>query len=900
MKNEGINMNFEHEIREHLEGLDRKQVCMFAWRCGIRALPLLSKTSGLSYWSEKDRQKHLYSIFNALDITAYEVFQANDTSPHTYTAVYAADARIAADSLTTATEARNVAAAAASAAYSATDIAANARYEDAFDAARYATNNNFFDLQSVILEDIKSIKNRSNVNNRCTDLYGNLWYSFKEDLESIGCGYWAQFYENLLNNGFSIDNKILKRHLGVPEEIKEKGAAAVGGYIEELDDEAEQLDEVRIIILGEKGAGKTSLTRKLLDINNELPKENESTEGVETHIWNFQSKDSFRKVNAHVWDFAGHSITHSAHRCFMSTRCLYIYVYNGRIERDNDPRYWLEQIRIHGGDSPVVFLINKKDDRKVDIEERTLQKEYPSITGYHYLDIGGDTLELEQFRQTVMNTVQDNFSRHSSLVSKEAYAIKNKLRESFDKYKSPHIDREDFNKIALSCSKADDYISDKRIEKILDYLHTLGICLWYNDKEMGEFNKLILNPDWITNGIYKIINNGHNQDEYILSIKKAKEILKDDIRYQYSLEMVKYLAKLMRKYELAFFHDQDTIFIPGILPTDMPEFKVLPSFENANNRLRMEFIVDKVLPPNIVARIMVQLSEDIDDEALLWRKGAVLQYQKGDATALITEEKRRIIVLVKGKDKTHYLSILRETIKGIFEKYKGIKPDLLYEIITNVPQTNSFHDSSATPQMEKEDVIRAHLEMERDYLNIFNKLISLKKTHHEYNIHIETLNVDNLFQNFSSESTQVIELTAIDLHECTLSLQTDLTKLANCLSQEDTEKEKLLRQAAKEIEQIRKLIPNDPTKVYDKKSKNKNKNEKKITKDENKKKKLFDRFKNKINKKKFLNHLKDIWKDLVNEDSELRKKLSKVMGETEKLLEVAKDIYDFIKMFDLT
>ena len=174
----------------------------------------------------------------------------------------------------------------------------------------------------------------------------------------------------------------------MPDEIKEEGAAAVGLYLEGLGDDVERLNETRIIILGEKGAGKTSIARKLVNISAKMPKEEESTEGVETTLWSFKDKDGQNDINVHIWDFAGHSITHSAHRCFMSARCLYIYVYNGRIERDNNPTYWLEQIRIHGGDSPVLFLINKKDGRRVDIAEKEYKRNYPSIEGYHRVDIG--------------------------------------------------------------------------------------------------------------------------------------------------------------------------------------------------------------------------------------------------------------------------------------------------------------------------------------------------------------------------------------------------------------------------------------------------------------------------------------------------------------------------------
>ncbi|NLZ73760.1 MAG: hypothetical protein GX905_08105 [Bacteroidales bacterium] len=188
---------------------------------------------------------------------------------------------------------------------------------------------------------------------------------------------------------FEINERELIKRLSVPDEIKDQGAAAVSRYLMRMGDDFEKLNEARIIVLGEKGAGKTSISRRLINVDAEMPGDYESTEGVTTLLWSFPDKEG-NTMNVHLWDFAGHSITHSAHRCFMSARCLYIYVYNGRIERDNDPSYWLEQIRIHGGDSSILFLINEKDDHRVDIAERTLKREYPSIEGFYHIDIGSD------------------------------------------------------------------------------------------------------------------------------------------------------------------------------------------------------------------------------------------------------------------------------------------------------------------------------------------------------------------------------------------------------------------------------------------------------------------------------------------------------------------------------
>jgi GTPase SAR1 family protein len=435
----------------------------------------------------------------------------------------------------------------------------------------------------------------------------------------------------------------------------------------------QEFNEARIIVLGEKGAGKTSLARRLLNINAPMSQGDDSTEGVEISPWTFKDKNG-TNINTYIWDFAGHFITHAAHRWFMSARCLYIYVYNGGIERDNDPAYWLEQIHIHGGDSPVLFLINEKDDHSSDIAKKSLKNEYPSIVDYYRVNIKNDKTKLKEFRQTVMDTVSKSPFWDSRVVSMVAFKIKKELRDHFGKRKSPYITRDEFEKIAQSCRAPAGSIDD-----ILNYLHTLGICLWYNKQETEEFFRHVLNPDWITYGIYRIINQSHIEKKYKLTMSEGIELLRNDERYNYSRDNVAYLFKLMKLYELAFSENTDNIFIPGILPIDRPAG--VPTFDDANDRLTMSFVVDKALPPGITARIILHRSEEIFDEKLLWFKGAVLKYKSGNAIALIIEESRSITVSVKGTEKTDYNASLRETIKAIFDDYKVIKSDLLYEVL---------------------------------------------------------------------------------------------------------------------------------------------------------------------------------------------------------------------------
>jgi GTPase SAR1 family protein len=70
-------------------------------------------------------------------------------------------------------------------------------------------------------------------------------------------------------------------------------------------------NEARIIILDDKGAGKTCLARRLVNSAAKMTTAEESTDGVDSsNIWQIENR------NAQIWDFAGHIVTHTVHQIF--------------------------------------------------------------------------------------------------------------------------------------------------------------------------------------------------------------------------------------------------------------------------------------------------------------------------------------------------------------------------------------------------------------------------------------------------------------------------------------------------------------------------------------------------------------------------------------------------------
>ena len=719
-------MQFHDEIRKAIYDLNKEQLMAFAWLCAVRAVPYLSDGMSFRYWGNQ-KLKHLLGVFRAIDYCAF-IHHADAAHFGATVAADAADAaRVAADAAHFAADVARIAATAARFAATARfaadattrfAAAADARVAAADAAARFATaaDARFADATILkrLLDNIKIIKrDQHNQHNNDTCIYGNVWDSFMNDLKRVGCAYWADLYAKLFSKNFIMDEDDiteLRRRWNVPEEIRRQGAAAVGSYMQWMADEgAERLNEARIIIVGDKGAGKTSIARKLIDPEANMPREDESTEGITVLPWSL-GEDGGEKMNAHVWDFAGDAITHSVHRCFMETRCLYIYVYNGRIEHNNRPEYWLEQIRIYGGDAPVLFLVNEMDSHKPAIERHTLKDEYPSIQSFHGFDIAKDAGKLSEFREAVINKLRTNPTWCSQEMPAAAYRIKEELRDHFEKKQTDLIERDEFYKIAIRCNAvSDDY------DSILGDLHILGICFRYKFASASE--TVVLNTAWITDGIYKIIRWGDREDKHVLTLDDGAQIFRSaEDKKRYPEDRIKFLFELMCEYELAFFkeakqpNDPKEVVVPLLLPADRP--KEMPK-SSTEESLIMHFGVQKVLPPNIVPRLVVKRHSDFEDipDSMRWRKGALLHYRRGKAEALVVEDARTVTVTVKGPDRTPYIAELRNTLRSIFRSYKGLSPDLFYKLI--VPD----EPIQGKPFFVKESTLKMYDQRGRPILN---------------------------------------------------------------------------------------------------------------------------------------------------------------------------------------
>nr|AAU84033.1 leucine-rich-repeat protein [uncultured archaeon GZfos35D7] len=452
--------------------------------------------------------------------------------------------------------------------------------------------------------------------------------------------------------------------LPIPPEILAKiyePATIINYYLQHETGEKKPLNEAKMILVGQGSVGKTSLVKRLLW--DEFNLHEEKTKGIEIEEW--QVTVDNQKIRLNVWDFGGQEIMHATHQFFLTKRSLYLLVLDARLgDEENRIEYWLKIIKSFGGDSPVIIVGNKIDEQPLDIDSRGLMAKYGSIKDIREVSCkAGDG--IDELKDAVTKEVGSLEHIHDPLLTTWS-AVKSQL-EGMDKDDVPYIPYQEYLNLCQTKGITDDLSQ----HTLIRLLHDLGIVLnFYDDPRLEDTN--ILNPEWVTNGVYAILNSNELfQEKGVLKREMLNRILDSK---EYPRDKHLFIMDMMRKFELCFDFEgfpNQRFLIPDLLSKEEP---YTGEWDNA---LAFQYHYD-TLPGSIISRFIVGMHPSIYKNTY-WRSGVVLEDEDSGNKALVKadREDKKIFIRVSGIEQTRrpFLRAIRSKFEYIHKTIPGIEPE---------------------------------------------------------------------------------------------------------------------------------------------------------------------------------------------------------------------------------
>lgn len=445
-------------------------------------------------------------------------------------------------------------------------------------------------------------------------------------------------FENLISLEFlDFDNNPIGR---VPVEISAQGASGIINYYLSLGDN-EQLFEAKLLIVGQGNVGKTFLMNRL--ISNDTP-ESCSTEGIDIKTWSIKTLSS-PNFRVNIWDFGGQEIYHSTHQFFLTNRSLYLLVWEARTDQHQISfDYWLNVIRLLSNNSPVIIVLNKMDERIINIDEKSLKSKFKNIVSFHKVSaITGQNIEL--LSENISNEINS-----LPLIGDKLPKVWLEIRQILESLHANYITLTEYQNI---CNQSG--LSNKRALFLSQYFHDLGVFLHFQEDNLLR-QIIFLKPEWATNAVYKILDS----KEVILRNGEFDPELLDVILFDFESDKRPHIVTLMKKFELCFEVEKNNFLIPELLKPEKIEFDW-----EYNDNLRFEYHYD-FMPAGIMARFIVRTRNLIHDNTF-WKNGVIIQ--RDNTRALITTDQysRKLFIWVHGNDASFLLEIIRRELDDIHQ-----------------------------------------------------------------------------------------------------------------------------------------------------------------------------------------------------------------------------------------
>ncbi|XP_041364920.1 leucine-rich repeat serine/threonine-protein kinase 1-like isoform X2 [Gigantopelta aegis] len=353
-------------------------------------------------------------------------------------------------------------------------------------------------------------------------------------------------------------------------------------------------NKIKLIVLGPKEKGKTSLIRLLKGERLEINSQNND---ISVHQWKYSPSKLTKKnpeVTFNIWEIPGDKTVMQS--CFMTPNALYALVFDLRTGKKGVQQLseWLGVIQNTVPGSYVLLIGTFMDKLNVDERELKLREinaeitkqyiytqedgECPVILCFHSLSCTS-TDGISELRRLIYDkarTIRDLFYHKQFIITRKmprSYvlveeSLERRLKELESKQLAPVLQEKDLQEIFDSIPSDDIRLLDDQ-DKAIQYLVEIGKMLHFNDQMEGLNSIYFLKPVYLQEMLNLVLADREDMPQNAeIAFSQIQQCFdQQNFPMQFFLQYI----QILKKFEIALDMDEGKmLMVPSKLPKQRP------------------------------------------------------------------------------------------------------------------------------------------------------------------------------------------------------------------------------------------------------------------------------------------------------------------------------------------
>ncbi|XP_066523231.1 leucine-rich repeat serine/threonine-protein kinase 2 isoform X2 [Hoplias malabaricus] len=353
---------------------------------------------------------------------------------------------------------------------------------------------------------------------------------------------------------------------------------------------------MKLIVVGRAGSGKTTLILQLMKL-----KRSQHLDGLSVRDWTIRDRNK-KTMILNVWDLPGREEYSDSHPHFMSSRAIYLVLYDlskGVCELDA-VKPWLFNIKALAPVAPVILVGTHLDMCEDHLVQDCVQKlredlqpraGFPSIKENHLLCACEESDSISKLRKAIAREAV-NFKVQGQPVMGQLVPDSYVELEQRIRRERSHVPAEfpvlRHQRLLKLIQESKLQLEEGELPHAVHFLSETGVLLHFDDPSLLLSDLYFIDPQWLCSVISQALNLQNSdvcENPTGVVLHSVLEKFLSGTHYFPKDQFTQYF-KLLEKFQIAMPFSEEQFLVPSSLPVHKPKID-LPHCENSEMIVRV-------------------------------------------------------------------------------------------------------------------------------------------------------------------------------------------------------------------------------------------------------------------------------------------------------------------------